>query len=76
MKLKIPTTASSNTQASIVNVNANKEIAQETYTVRRGDTLWKIARSYGVSPLDLARWNNITTHSRLYPGDKLKIYYN
>lgn len=43
------------------------------YTVRRGDSLWRIARSYpGVSVNDLKSWNRIG--SALYPGQKLVIY--
>lgn len=44
------------------------------YTIRRGDTLWDIARTYGVDINDLARWNDISSKSRLYPGNRLKIY--
>jgi LysM repeat protein len=44
------------------------------YTIRKGDSLWGIAQEHKVSIDDLARWNNISSHSRLYPGDKLKIY--
>ena len=44
------------------------------YTIKRGDSLWEIAKAHNVSINDLARWNNISTRSRLYPGDKLKIY--
>lgn len=44
------------------------------YTIKKGDSLWEIARAHNVSINDLARWNNISTRSRLYPGDKLKIY--
>lgn len=44
------------------------------YTIKRGDSLWEIAKAHNVSIKELARWNNISTRSRLYPGDKLKIY--
>jgi membrane-bound lytic murein transglycosylase D len=76
MKLKIPMNGSSGSRNVSVNSKGNKELQQKTYTVRRGDTLWKIAKSHGV-PLDnLLKWNDLTTRSRLHPGDKLKIYYN
>lgn len=42
------------------------------YTVKRGDTLWDIARKYNVSVRQLKEWNNMRS-SRIRPGDKLKI---
>ena len=43
------------------------------YEVRRGDTLWDIAKLYpGVSLTDLKRINNLST-DRLIPGQVLKI---
>jgi len=43
------------------------------YQVRRGDTLWDIAKLYpGVSSTDLKRINNLST-DRLTPGQVLKI---
>ncbi len=45
-----------------------------TYTVRRGDTLWEIARRYNVSLSDLTSWNNIRTSSILRPGQELIIH--
>ena len=44
------------------------------YTIRKGDSLWKIAKKYNTSVKQLAEWNNIRSNSRLYPGRKLKIY--
>ena len=43
------------------------------YTVQRGDTLYDIARLYGVTSADIKRWNNLRT-SRIYPGKRLAIY--
>ncbi len=44
-----------------------------TYRVRRGDTLWSIARRYGVTVSQLKRWNRLRSN-RIYPGQRLKIY--
>lgn len=44
----------------------------ETYTVRRGDTLYKIARRFGVSVSSLQRANGLKS-SRINPGDILQI---
>jgi membrane-bound lytic murein transglycosylase D len=43
-----------------------------TYKVRRGDTLYDIARRFGVSVNELRRANGLST-SRIYPGEILKI---
>jgi len=43
-----------------------------TYRVKQGDTLYDIARRFGVSVSDLRRVNNLRT-SRIYPGDILRI---
>ena len=44
------------------------------YTVRRGDTLIRIANLYGVSVLDLVSWNNIRNPDLIYAGQTLVIY--
>ncbi len=43
------------------------------HVVRRGDTLWKIARRYGVGIGQLARWNRIDPRRPLRPGQRLRI---
>jgi len=45
-----------------------------TYVVKRGDTLWDIARKYrGVTETDIARLNNISNQSKIKPGQVIKI---
>lgn len=43
------------------------------YVVRRGDTLRKIARTYGVKPEDLRQWNDLTPKATLRPGLTLRV---
>ena len=43
------------------------------YTVRRGDSLWRISRLYGVSVRYLANLNNIRNPNLIYVGQILKI---
>ncbi len=43
-----------------------------SYKVQKGDTLYDIARRFGVSISDLRRANGLRT-SRIYPGDVLRI---
>jgi peptidoglycan lytic transglycosylase D len=44
-----------------------------TYHVKRGDTLWAIARRHGVSTAELMEWNSLNSRSILKPGDRLII---
>ena len=46
---------------------SNKDLARLEYTVKPGDSFWKIARQHGVSTKSLARWNGMA------PGDTLNI---
>ncbi|MFQ5690081.1 MAG: LysM peptidoglycan-binding domain-containing protein [Gemmatimonadota bacterium] len=43
-----------------------------TVIVRRGDTLWAIARRYAVSTSQLMEWNHLRS-SHIKPGDRLRI---
>jgi len=67
MSLMVPGKPSSNTGSL-----AEKDFI--LYTIKKGDSLWEIAKAFNVTVNDLARWNNISRNSRLYPGNKLKIY--
>ncbi len=42
------------------------------HTVRPGETLYRIARQYEVSPYQILRWNQLWGYS-VYPGMKLRI---
>ena len=43
------------------------------YVVRRGDSLWSIARKYNVRVTDLRTWNDLGTDSLLQPGQAIRI---
>jgi membrane-bound lytic murein transglycosylase D len=45
----------------------------DVHVVRRGETMWGIARRYGVSPGDLLRWNGRKARALLRPGDQLVV---
>ena len=45
-----------------------------TYRVRKGDSLWKIARRYKVKVADIQRWNGLGRRTALKPGQRLKLY--
>ena len=43
------------------------------HTVRRGDSLWSIARHYDVRVSDLMRWNDLSRNAVIQPGQSIKI---
>jgi lipoprotein NlpD len=47
--------------------------AGATTTVRKGDTLYRIAKAQGVSALDLAMWNRIAPPYTIHPGQVLRL---
>ncbi len=42
------------------------------YTVRKGDSLYRIANKFNISVADIKRWNRVGKY--LQPGQKLKLY--
>lgn len=44
-----------------------------SYKVRKGDSLWSIAKKFGTRSKDLARWNRIGLKTALRPGQTLVI---
>lgn len=46
------------------------------YHVKRGDTLWAIARRYKVHVKQLQRWNEIAAQDILQLGQKIMVYAN
>ena len=44
-----------------------------SYTVRKGDSLHKIARSFGISVDRLAQINNLEKARTIYPGQSLRV---
>ena len=54
-------------------VAAALEQKPESYTVKRGDTLYSIAKDNGVDYKELAAWNGISDPSVLNPGTVLRL---
>ena len=46
---------------------------RKTYRVRSGDSLWKIAKRFGVSEKELRVWNRLGWSNLLRPGQKLAV---
>jgi len=47
-----------------------------THGFRRGDSLWSIARSYGLPVSELASWNGSVSEDIIRPGAQLRIWKN
>jgi membrane-bound lytic murein transglycosylase D len=60
--------------STIQPVEALKSGEFEFYTVKRGDTLWDIAKLFpGVTDTEIMRWNGISDASKITVGQQLKI---
>ncbi|MCP5007294.1 MAG: peptidoglycan DD-metalloendopeptidase family protein [Planctomycetes bacterium] len=44
------------------------------YTIKKGDTIWKIAHGFGISPDSIINSNNISDVTNITPGDVLLIH--
>lgn len=71
--LKIPKGSLEVFASNLKNIPESAKRSFLVHTVKKGETLNRIARKYGVSKNELADANNISTKSRLYSGVQLKI---
>lgn len=53
---------------------ANQRIRRVTYTVRQGDSLYRISTQFRVSVADLLQWNNLSPERYLQPGQELILF--
>ncbi len=56
--------------------SGEKKAGSGTYKVRRGDTLWDIARKYGTTTARIRSLNGMGRSSRIYPGQMLIVSAN
>jgi lipoprotein NlpD len=52
---------------------SNRHWDPDDYPVSSGDTIYSIAWKYELDPFELARWNNISSPYRIYPGQRLNM---
>lgn len=65
-----------NNNSSNANNNSNTNSSKaNTYTIKSGDTLSKIAAAHGISVNNLMAWNNLTSHI-IYVGNTLIVGEN
>src|SRR5690606_35678663 len=62
-----------NAEELMQNFRKPKAGTRVMYTVRVGDSLWKIARQHQTSVQALTRFNNISARSKLKPGQKIIV---
>ncbi len=67
-----PSGNTSGEQAAVGTASGAEEQGARTVVVRRGDSLWTIARRYEVSTRDLMRWNGLTS-TVIKIGDRLEV---
>jgi membrane-bound lytic murein transglycosylase D len=74
--LKVPTSSApaSTWAASTVDRRAIAAGDPVVVRVRRGDTLWGIARRYGTTPDAIAAANDRSVRAVLHPGDRLTVH--
>ena len=71
--LKIPRGSLELFASNLKNIPESAKRTFLVHNVRKGETVSKIAKKYGISKNDLADANNISTKSKLYAGVQLKI---
>jgi len=71
-----PTNHSSGSSTSSLLPTPKVSVAQpgRTVVVRKGDTLYNLARTYNITPRDLSAWNGLSDPNTIYPGQTLRLY--
>ncbi|HUG41242.1 MAG TPA: LysM peptidoglycan-binding domain-containing protein [Longimicrobiales bacterium] len=70
-RVHVPALGSQAARAAASVAAASATPSWTTYRVRRGDTLWGIARHHGVTVNQIRSWNGV--RSRIYPGQTLRL---
>lgn len=65
--------ASQSSHKAAASSSKSSSKSSKSYTIRRGDTLSRIASRNGVTVRQLCQLNGLTTKSKLTPGKKLRI---
>lgn len=76
-ELKVPPGTTAAIQAAVELDIAPRRIPPAprvgVHVVQTGETVWRIARQYGVSATQLARWNGLERPDRIFPGERLRV---
>ena len=72
-QVKLAPAKSTKAKPVVVAKNAVDSGKNSRYVVKRGDTVFSIARRFNVAVNDLQRWNNLPASHNLQPGNKLTV---
>lgn len=72
-KLRIRPPDTGDSQRSGPDQDIPRTDASTVHRVRKGETLYRIAKNNRISVAQLRRWNRLKKSSRIYPGQKLRI---
>lgn len=57
----------------MLNYRADNDVYYEYYTIRKGDNLYQIAKSYNVNPSLLAALNGLDLNEFIYPNQVIMV---
>ncbi len=72
-ELKIPISTGNYQFAKITSSDIKIRDGDKIYTVKSGDTLWRISQHIGTTLPELLRWNGMSKGSLLHPGQQLIV---
>lgn len=77
-ELKVPLGTTAAMRAAVeIDASAGRKIASAPrpgiHVVQAGDTVWRIAKRYGVSAKQLVAWNGLDRPDRIFPGERLRV---
>ncbi|MCP4992309.1 MAG: LysM peptidoglycan-binding domain-containing protein [Gammaproteobacteria bacterium] len=72
-RLRLKSPAANNPKKKSSSSSSGRSSRPAVHTVRRGETLGKIASRYGLSYQKIASWNGIRSPYRVYPGQRLRL---
>ena len=70
-KLKVSAKTSNSKKQTVASTKSNGNY--QYHTIKKGDTLWDLAKKYHSSVTKIKQWNSITNSYRLKPGKKLIV---
>jgi membrane-bound lytic murein transglycosylase D len=72
-ELKIPLSSGRYQYANSADSGTKIKHGDRVYIVRKGDSLWRISQTNGISLASILRWNDISKSSTLRPGQQLIV---
>jgi LysM repeat protein len=72
-EVKVPVGTGDRLEARLAEASPADFTALKWYTVRKGESLLKVARKFGVARSDLAEANNLSIKARLHAGQEIII---